>query len=182
MGYAPPALCQSWFSQSWLSRGLVKPINFPFQWSVVWSVEINSYYCLEIWSNSFTLILVNIIFAPPVTGYLAKTVFESFTFRSWARNKSVAALDLDIFNDHIWDKCLDGAWTSSWSRPSFLWSNHSSIFEWPANRLKCMNVLLVSIDILLSTARKCGPSHSKVNLAFIVLITYQWYHLDDINE
>ncbi len=24
-------------------------------------------------------------------------------------------LDLDIFNDHTWDKCLDGAWTSSGS-------------------------------------------------------------------
>ena len=30
-------------------------------------------------------------------------------------NQSLAALDLDIYNDHAWDKCLDGAWTSSGS-------------------------------------------------------------------
>ncbi len=35
--------------------------------------------------------------------------------RSWAENQSLAALDLDIFNDQVWDKCLDGAWMRSGS-------------------------------------------------------------------
>ncbi len=30
-------------------------------------------------------------------------------------SQTLAALYLGIFNDHTWDKCLDGAWTSSGS-------------------------------------------------------------------
>ena len=52
--------------------------TFPLQCSVAELGELHWNYCLLIWPNSFTLILVNIIFAPPVTGYLAKTGVQIF--------------------------------------------------------------------------------------------------------
>ncbi len=45
---------------------------------------------------------------------MCSTLLQTY-FRSWAHNQSLAVLDLDIFNGHTWDKCLDGVWTSSGS-------------------------------------------------------------------
>ncbi len=66
--------------------------------------------------------------------------------------------DLDIFNDHTWDKCLGGAWTSSGSPLILI---HNQIPLAVVRHGEC----LIGLDYYtFYTAREWGPSQGKVNL------------------